>query len=145
MDTKYIEKMLYMYKEIPMKMKSIDLEIEIINGTYETLCKSSGDYIKESTPMNIVSNSVENALLAKERKIEELEHEKFRLGIWEKMINIAMESLTDQEREIIEDKYFNKLSYDKLGMKHNYTKTWAYATCRNILENKIAEFMIEGI
>ncbi|MHC1750721.1 MAG: hypothetical protein AB9856_20810 [Cellulosilyticaceae bacterium] len=141
-NTKTIERILFTYKEIPLKIKKLELEIRIVENTYDTLNGKSDNEIMPGSRNNKISSSVENALINKEARIERLKEEIKRQQFNREMIDIALESLTEIERKIIEDKYFNKLSYYKLSEKYYFSKEWAYYTCQKIIENKIAPYII---
>lgn len=141
-NTKAIERILFSYKEIPLKIRKLELEIRMIESTYDSINGKSNNEIMPGSRTNQVSSSVENALISKENKIEKLKNEIKKLEFTREMIDICLESLTEIERKIIEDKYFNKLSYYKLSEKYYFSKEWAFYTCKKIIESKIAPYMI---
>lgn len=141
-NTKAIERILFSYKEIPLKIRKLELEIKMLGNTYDTLNCRSNNEIMPGSKNNQISNSVENALLSKENKIDKIKEEIKRQQFNKEMVDIALESLAEIECKIIEDKYFNKLSYYKLSEKYYFSKEWAYYTCQKIIENKIKPYMI---
>lgn len=136
-----IEAILFSYKDIPLRVRSLELEIKRTEHTYETFRGRSNNEIMPGSRNNQTSNSVENALLNKEKTLERLNNEIKEQQFNKEMVEIALESLTDIEKKIIEDKYFNKLSYYRLGVRYYFSKEWAFYTCRKIIENKISKYI----
>lgn len=142
-DIKAIENILFSYKEIPLKVRKLELEIKIIESTYETIKGRQYNRVMEGSQSNRIGNSVEEALMNKENRINEIRMEIKQILFNKEMIDIAMENLTEIERKIIEDKYFNKLSYYKLGEKYYFSKEWAFQTCIKIIKDKIEPYIIK--
>nr|DAT81745.1 MAG TPA: Protein of unknown function (DUF722) [Caudoviricetes sp.] len=139
---KRIENLLFKYKKIPLMIRKLELEIEMTKHTYEGIKGKSNNEIVAGSRTNATSSSVENELLSKEHRIEQIKEEIVSLKFDKDMIEIALESLTDVERDIISDKYFNSMSYYKVGEKYYFTKEWAYYTCQRIIKEKIAQYIV---
>ena len=142
-EVKAIENLLFKYKKIPLMISKLELEIEITEHTYETIRGKSDNEIVAGSRTNQNSSSVEEALINKENRIDNLEEEIRNLKFEERAIEIALCNLTDVELGIITDKYFDKMSYQKVGNKHYFTKEWAYFTCQRIIKEKLAPFMAQ--
>lgn len=139
---KQIEQLLFKFKDIPRLIKLKHTEIKIVSSTYEGIKGKSDNKIMAGSRTNAISSSIENEVLNKEHRIEQLEHEITMLELEQENIEIALEALDDTELDIITDKYFNKMSYAKIGDKHYFSKDWAYYTCQRIIKEKIAEYII---
>lgn len=134
---KKIESQLYNFKNIDTKAKSIDLNI---NRILNDVSLGGGDMFGEkSSPTNAFSSSVENEVLKRESRdidgaIERLKIKKQILLDEKELINETLNILSDEERQLIELRYFsrNKLTWINIAMNMGYDES----TCRK-LRNKI--------
>lgn len=140
---KKIERLLSKYNKIPLMIKKLELEMEMINNNYSGIKGKSNNQIAAGSRTNEVNSSVESEVLNKERRIDCIKKKIETLKFDKAMVEIALESLTEVEKGIISDKYFIGMSYYKLGEKHYFTKEWAYYTCQKIIQEKIAQYIIE--
>ncbi|GAA0240256.1 hypothetical protein [Metaclostridioides mangenotii] len=97
---KSIEGKLFSYKNIDNEIKALELEIEDVKNEYRG-CKS---IVYEEKVNNSLakSSSIENEVIAKERKIEHLEYTMRKKEIERKKISNALETLDKQENEFFE-------------------------------------------
>lgn len=141
-DYKSIEDMLFEYRGIPIKIRRNEIEIKLIESTYEGIRGKGDNDIKESTPTNQTTNSVENSLIIKEEKILRLKQEIETLKLKKEMIENAYNSLSKDEKGIIASRYFDYVPVKDISFNLDLTEDGVYKACRRIIENKLANYMI---
>lgn len=141
-DYKDIEKVLFDYKEIPHKIKRYEIEIKMLDRTYEGIRGKGHNEIKETTPTNMITSSVENALTNKETKIERLKEEIENLKLTKEMVENAFNSLSRDEKGIIASRYFDKVTVANMADNLDMTEDGIYKACRRIIENKLSKYII---
>lgn len=128
---KKIEAMLYNYKKNKAKVKNISIEIEKIKTEFKGI--SSIAYSEKTGSTNKINSSVENEIIEREKRITDLERERTYLHGEVSQIENALEVLTDSQREIVELKYFNKLSYKVIADRYYKSVTPIYTIVKNII------------
>ena len=114
---KQAEKILYDYKYLEPKIKTIELKIKQIENN-STL--SSIDYSKEKlSKTNSFSSEVEDEVIRREEKIAKLEKEKNDLIYRKNIIDTFIDTLIEDYKQLVRYRYFNnpKLSW-KYGTRH---------------------------
>ena len=121
---KKTEACLYRYKDIDKLNKLTDIKIKkILND----VSLGGGDMFGEkSSPTNKFNSSVENDVIAREQKeidkiVNQLRKDKENRIIEKELIEHSLELLTNEERKLIELRYFSsdRLSWDAIAMKLN--------------------------
>jgi len=134
MNYKKAEWLLYNYKKLKAEIKNIEIEIEDIKNTYVGV--SAIDTSQESTgETNKISSTVENEVLDKERRIEYLESIKSSKENQIKKVDNALEILTEEDRKLIELRYFERVPNYKVAQRFNMTEEGCSARKRRIIEN----------
>ena len=136
MSSKYkrAEWLLYNYKKIQAEIKNINIEMEEIKNTYSGV--SGIDPSQESTgETNKITSSVENEIMNKEDRINYLENIKTTKENQIKKVDNALEVLTEEDREIIELRYFERIPNYKVAQRFNITEEGCSARKRRIIEN----------
>jgi hypothetical protein len=141
-DYKKIEYSLFNYREIPLYIKYLEIEIERIENNCEGFKGQSDNQIKPSTPTNEFNSSVENELINKEREIERIRNKIKEYELNKKTIEVALESLNDYDLKLITDRYFNKVPASRMAIKYNYTRDWIYKLCKEIITSKLSKYLI---
>ncbi len=137
------ERLLYNYKDIDIKLKCIDLDIETLQNDISLKAIS---YDEKSAPTNAFSSSVENEVLRREEQnteqIERLKNEKLFVLNKKKKLDLALSTLTEDERKLIELRYFTKPTYSwvMIGRALNMDKDNCCKK-RNKIIGKIAQFI----
>lgn len=138
---KAIERLLFNYIDTTTRIEAMEIEIEIIEHTHDTLHGLSDNKIKASTPTNQTTNTVESNLISKENRIEVL-REKIKLELLNKrMLENAMKSLNEYERGLIENRYFKKINVPSLAREYNCVREYIYIQCRKIIINKLSRYI----
>ena len=101
---KRTEKWLYEYRNIDSVLRLYSLQIEAIKNDIRGCGAIEYDGDKLSNSYNI-SKSVENEVLLREKKIEELEREKRRLEIHKEMLDIAINNFNHEQTMIFKYVY----------------------------------------
>lgn len=104
---KKTEGKLFNYKKIIDDINVIDLEIARVDNDYVGCIGISYDNEKTGKTYNI-SNSVEQEVIRKEKRINYLQYRKRELEIEKKRIEIAINNFTIQQRELFEILYCSK-------------------------------------
>lgn len=130
---KQAEWLLYNYKKLKAEIKNIELEIENIKNTYVGASAIDPEQISNNT--NKITSLVENEVLEKERKIERLELIKSKKENQVKKVDNALEILTEDDRKLIELRYFEKMPNWKVAQRFNMTEEGCSARKRRIVES----------
>lgn len=134
MNYKKTEWLLYNYKKIKAEIKNIEIEIEDIKNTY--VGANAIDTSQESTSETYkITSTVENEILDKERRIEYLESIKFSKENQIKKVDNALEILTEEDRKLIELRYFERVPNYKVAQRFDMTEEGCSARKRRIIEN----------
>ncbi len=102
---KGVESNLYNYKSIKAEIKNIDLELQELENEGESC--GSINYEEKSAPTNKFNSTIENQII----RPDQLKSKKHKLEVQLEKINNALEILSDDEMELIELRYFNKLQF----------------------------------
>lgn len=136
---KYVEAMLYNYKNTVAEIKKLKRDLEILENDYRGV--GSIGYDEKSGPTNAFSSNVENEVIKREQKIQKLKS-KIRLKeIDIENIDDAYESLLDLERIIIKERYFNKHTNKYVASVLNITEQTS-CDYKNKLINKLIPLLI---
>lgn len=140
---KRTERALYEYKDLPLKIKSIDADIECLENDITLKAIS---YEEKSAPTNAFSSSVENEVIRRDEKMSEhiarLKKDKLLYKNRRIKIELALESLSEQERKLVELRYFSrpKKEWVEIGCKMNTTHTYCNMLRVDII-NKISKII----
>ncbi|AUN08979.1 RNA polymerase subunit sigma [Clostridium botulinum] len=121
-DIAKLERLLYRYREMIAEIKNIDIEIEYIKQHPDGV--NSISYEEKSSPTNKFNSSVENEVIAIDKKIEMLKEQKAEQVYWTSKIDNALEVLDQRSKQIIEMKYFEKINNTKIAARLNLTEEW---------------------
>lgn len=106
---KKTEYALYNYKDLDIKIKSIDIDIDMLENDITLKAIS---YEEKTGPTNAFSSSVENEVIRREEKIQEqinkLKKDKLLYKSRKLKIENALELLTKEERKLVELRYFSR-------------------------------------
>jgi len=117
---KKTESVLYNYKNTVAEIKNIDLEIEHI----EYVGCGAMSYEEKSAPTNQFSSSVENEVISREKRKQQLSYLKVENMLLVNKINNALETLDSRSHDIITMKYFNNLNYRDISIKLDLTEEY---------------------
>lgn len=104
---------LFNYKTIKAEIENLEIEIEDVKSEFDGVNAIS--YEEKTGPTNAFNSSVENELLKKEKLISKLLREK---GCKERLIrkiDNALETLEDDEREVIELRCIERMGWNKVS------------------------------
>ena len=141
-DYKKIESLLFEYRSIPTRIRRNELEIKMLEKSYEGIKGKSNNEIMAGSRTNQTTNSVENALIAKENKIERLREENEMLLIKKEMIENAYNSLGKDEKGIIASRYFDDVTVIEIANNLDITEDGVYKACRRIIEKKLKNYIV---
>ena len=131
---KKAEWLLYNYKKLKAEVKNIEIEIEEIKNTY--IGANAIDTSKENTGETYnITSTVENEVLDKELRIEYLESIKSSKENQIKKVDNALEILTEEDRKLIELRYFERIPNYKVAQRFNITGEGCSARKRRIIED----------
>lgn len=118
---KDIENMLYRYNTLKAEIVDIGLDILSIQQGYTGIAGAS-DNEKPSTPTNAYNSSVENEVISKVTNIDKLEKVKGMKEIQVKRIDNMLTTIRDDEREIVDLKYFKRTRIKMIAYKLNVSE-----------------------
>ena len=134
---KQAEKILYDYKYLDPKIKTIELKIKQIENN-STL--SSIDYSKEKlSKTNAFSSEVEDEVIRREEKIAKLEKEKNDLIYRKNIIDTFIDTLIEDYKQLVRYRYFNnpKLSWKEISLNMNVSVDTCIRCRRDIIRKAI--------
>ncbi|MBY6915399.1 siderophore-interacting protein [Clostridium botulinum] len=108
---------LFNYKSIKAEISNLDLEIEEIRDECDGV--KGMTYEEKTGPTNAFNSTVENEVIKKEKEIVRLLKEKKSKERLITKIDNALESLEEEEKEIIKLRCFERKSWNKVGMITN--------------------------
>ncbi|EJO5347156.1 DUF722 domain-containing protein [Clostridium botulinum] len=137
-----IEKVLYSYKDKKYLIHDYNIQIEMIKNDLGDIRGIS--YEEKSTPTNKFNSSVENEVVKKDKIIYEIENEKQHLQLHVNRIDNMLKILSDEEREIIELRYFEKLKFNQIADRLDRNEIALISKNTNIL-NRLEKFYYKNI
>lgn len=139
---KKIEKVLYDYKNKVHLINDFDIQIQLIAKDVGNIKAISYEEKTQST--NKFSSCVENEIINKDKLIEKLEKEKELIQLEVDRIDNMLEILSDEERKIIELRYFKKLKFNKIADILDRNEIALISKNTSIL-NKLSKFYYKNI
>ncbi|KHD37680.1 RNA polymerase sigma factor [Clostridium acetobutylicum] len=121
-DCKEMERILWDYRNIKAEIKNLELEIEASKENYEGLIAVS--YKEKTAATNKFNSVVENEVLTRENKVLNLEKRKRIKEIQIEKVDNAIDTLSDNERRIIELRYFYRLQFKQISERLNLNETY---------------------
>lgn len=131
---KGVESNLYNYKAMQAEIKNIDIEIAELEN-YSGV--GSISYEEKSAPTNKFNSSVENEIVSKENRPDELKKKKHKLEVQLKKVDNALETLSEDEMYLVELRYFKKLQFKVIAERIDRNEM--YCVC---LKSKIIKKLI---
>lgn len=108
---------LFNYKTIKAEIFNLDLEIEELKEEYDGM--KGMTYEEKTGATNAFNSSVENEIMKKEKEISRLLREKKSKERLISKIDNALESLEEEEKEIIKLRCIERKSWNRVGMITN--------------------------
>ena len=136
-----VEKILYDYKFLDSKIKTIDLKIKMIENS-STL--NAIDYSKDKlSPTNAFSSEVENEVIRREEKLKKLKCERENLFFKKEMIDTFYDTLIKDYQRIVDLRYFKnpKDSWQSISLELNIGTTTCHKFRRDIIRQAM-EYLI---
>jgi len=106
--------LLFNYKAIKAEIFNLDIEIEELQEEYDGV--KGITYEERTGPTNAFNSATENEVMKKEKEISKLLKEKKSKERLISKIDNALDSLEDEEREIIKLRCIERKSWNKVGM-----------------------------
>lgn len=134
---------LYNYPELDIKLKSIDIDIEMLKNDITLKAIS---YEEKTGPTNAFNSSVENEVIRREEivedQIQKLKKDKLLYSARKMKIENSLSLLTPEDLKLVKLRYFTKPknSWVAIGLDLNMDRV----TCmqrRNKIINKLSEYI----
>jgi RinA family phage transcriptional activator len=134
---------LYNYKGLDIKIKSIEMDIEMLQND---ITLKAINYNEKSGPTNAFNSSVENEVIRRDEvvkeQIQKLQNAKKFYMIKKNKIENALQCLNDEEIKLVEMRYFQKVknNWTKIGFNLGMDRM----TCsrlRNKIIKKLSDFI----
>lgn len=106
---------LFNYKTIKAEINNLDIEIEELQAECDGV--KAITYEEKSSPTNAFSSSVENEILKKEKEISKLLREKKSKERLIRKIDNALETLEENEREVVRLRCIERLGWNKVSIR----------------------------
>ena len=140
---KKTEYALYDYKDLDIKIKSIEIDIEMLQND---ITLKAINYDEKSGPTNAFSSSVENEVIRRDEvvkeQIQKLQRDKLLYISRKNKIENALKCLNDKELKLVELRYFvkPKNEWAKIGFELNFDKDHC-CKLRNKIINKLSDYI----
>lgn len=134
---------LYNYKFIESKIKSIDIDIDILKND---ISLKGISYEEKTGPTNAFNSSVENEIIRRAEEvqidIDRLTEKRRKLIGKKKRIELGLDTLLAEERKIVELRYFTKpkCSWVQIGLALSMDNTYC-CTMRKKIIMTLAEYI----
>lgn len=122
------EDILCNYRNLEIKIKNIEIDIENLKNDYNGIAKTG--YGEKSSPTYKFNSIVENEVIDREEKIDELikhleEAKSYNLNLKRKVDN-ALSTLTEEAHRLVELRYFSKpkKTWIAIGKEMNMDKDY---------------------
>lgn len=139
---KKIEKVLYDYKNKVHLINDFNIQIQLIAKDVGNIKAISYEEKTQST--NKFSSCVENEIINKDKLIEKLEKEKELIQLEVDRMDNMLEILSDEDKKIIELRYFKKLKFNKIADILDRNEIALISKNTSIL-NKLSQFYYKNI
>lgn len=116
---KDVENMLYNYNTLRAQVVDIELDIQSLKNEYMGLTGAGWNDIKPTSPTYAVASTVEAEIVNKDSRIEKLNKVKTNKEIEVKRVENMLTILREDERELVELKYFKKIRAKMIAYKMN--------------------------
>lgn len=130
-----VEGKLYNYNNMKVKLNSYRVDLEYLKSSYEG-CKGKA-YTSTTSKTNNFYSSVENELVRKEEKIQDLKFKIIQLDIQIKKIDNALLMLSDEELSLVKFRYFSNRSIAPSWVDISERLGYSEKTCRNMRDRII--------
>ena len=140
-DEKYtaVEKMLSNYPNLKVKVENLKIELEQAKEVIGI--RGASDNEKAGSCTYAFSSTVENEVIERERNLEKTVQAILREMLWRereiKKVENAMSRLTEEERRLIELRYFKGLSINRSCDLLDTTPATFNRKRKKIIENKL--------
>jgi len=140
---KKTEYALYNYKDLDIKIKSINIDIEMLEND---ITLKAINYYEKSGPTNAFSSSVENEVIRRDEvvkeQIQKLQRDKLLYVSRKNKIENALNCLSEEELKLVKMRYFSKpkCSWVKIALDLGMDRV----TCcgnRNKIINKLSNYI----
>lgn len=138
---KRVEAMLYNYKNTIAEIKILKRDLEILENDYRGTGGIS--YEERISPTNAFNSSVENEVIKRAEKIQKLKNNIRLKEIEIENINDAVESLLDDEKTFIKERFFNKRSNKYIASMFNIAEQTS-CDYKNKIINKLIPLLISS-
>lgn len=123
--------MLYNYRSLKAEIKNIELELQELKNEGQGC--GAITYEEKSAPTNKFNSSVENEVL----RPEQLEYRKHKLKVQLEKINNALETLSDDEMNLVKLRYWDKLQFKVICQRIDRSEMYCVHLKSNIVNKLI--------
>ncbi|MFU7517658.1 sigma factor-like helix-turn-helix DNA-binding protein [Clostridium sp. HCS.1] len=134
---KKVEAILYKYNSSKAKIRNLELDIENVKNEFNG--PGSIRYEERTQSTNRFNSSVENEIISKEKKINELLKYKKQKEIEVLKVENSLNVLTERDQEIIKLRYFNKCNNREIAAKLNLAEEYISRLKKEAI-NRIIDF-----
>lgn len=110
----YIENLLKNYRKNKFRINDIDIEIEKIENSFEGI-RGLNISQEKTGPTNKFNSDVENEIINKERRIDQLKQNKIKLQTEIKRTENLLNYLEGRNKKVIEMRYIKGLKWDDIS------------------------------
>lgn len=135
-NNEYIEDLLKTYRKNKFKINDIDIEIEEIQKTFEGV-RGLNISQEKVGPTNKFNSDVENEIINKEKRIEQLKQTKIKLQTKIKRAENLLNYLEGRNEKVIRFRYIEGLNWSKISERLEISEP----TCRKVKNDSIKELI----
>ena len=133
------EAVLYDYNDLENKIELLKVEIKEIEEEYEGC--SAIQYEEKTGSTNKFNSTVENEVMSREQKLIFYYKDLNRKQTLKRRIDVAIENLKDEEKQLVELRYTNKrtLSWNQIARELKYSVDYCRKDLRCRIIKKLAD------
>lgn len=136
---KKTESVLYNYSMLKAEIENLNLEIEQLENEYGGLGAIS--YEEKSGATNKISDSIANEIIFKEKESYKLKKLKRSKEILLFKINNALDALNDNERKVVNYRYYEKRTWQEVGYRLSLDHNYCCNALRPVIINKLSQMI----
>ena len=134
MSVRCVDSILKEWGPAPNRIKALEMQIEAIEKDYNTIHGMSDNQIKASTRTNETHDLSDN-MVSKQSKIDKIQESIDKIKFNMDIVDNAIDTLKEQDRELVIDKYRKRISTERLIIIYDVTSQSIYYRLRNIAKD----------
>ncbi|MGL4571645.1 MAG: DUF1492 domain-containing protein [Clostridium sp.] len=131
-----LEELLKNYRKNKFRINDIDIEIEEVQNSFEGV-RGLNISNEKTGPTNRFNSDVENEIINKEKRMDQLKQNKIKLQSEIKRTENLLNYLEDRNKKVIEFRYIQGLKWNVISERLEISEP----TCRKVKDDAIEELI----